>query len=93
MNDVLNSSGYSQAAYWDRIPAAAWWLMAAIALCCNLMLGYGSRSASGGGKLAAVLPLLVSISFFLIADIDAPRHGLIRVVPENLQSLAASLPH
>jgi len=28
-----------------------------------------------------VLPLLVSISFFLIADIDSPRGGRIRVHP------------
>jgi hypothetical protein len=38
-----------------------------------------------------VLPLLVSISFFLIADIDSPRGGLIRVQPQNLLSFAQSL--
>ena len=30
MNDVLNSQGYTQAAWWNRIPIAAWALMAAI---------------------------------------------------------------
>ena len=24
MNDVLNSQGYTQAAWWNRIPAAGW---------------------------------------------------------------------
>ena len=38
-----------------------------------------------------VLPLVVSVALLLIADIDAPRHGLIRVSPQNLQSLAKSL--
>jgi hypothetical protein len=38
-----------------------------------------------------VLPLLISISFLLIADMDSPEQGLIRVNPVNLQSLAASL--
>src|SRR5882672_9434515 len=33
MNDVINSQGYTQAAFWNRIPTAAWLLMAAIALC------------------------------------------------------------
>ena len=42
MNDVLNSQGYTQAAWWNRIPVAAWGLVAAIAICCNLMLGYGA---------------------------------------------------
>jgi hypothetical protein len=90
MNDVINSQGYTQAAYWNRIPTAAWCLMAAIALCSNVLFGYRARNA---GKLALVLPLVVSISFLLIADIDAPRHGLIHVSPQNLESLARSLGH
>jgi len=41
-----------------------------------------------------VLPLIASISFFLIADIDSPRGGAIRVRPQNLEALAQSLrPH
>jgi len=90
MNDVINSQGYTQAAYWNRIPTAAWCLMAAIALCCNVLFGYWARQL---GKLTLVLPLVVSISLLLIADIDAPRHGLIYVSPQNLESLAKSLGH
>jgi hypothetical protein len=37
------------------------------------------------------VPLVVSISFFLIADIDSPRGGVIHVHPENLLSLAGSM--
>jgi len=91
MNDVLNSQGYTQAAWWNRIPTAAWALMVAVAICCSLLLGYGSHSTKGGTKLLLVLPLVVSIAFMLIADIDAPRHGLITVRPRNLDSLAESL--
>ena len=90
MNDVINSQGYTQAAYWNRIPTAAWCLMAAIALCSNVLFGYGVRNA---GKLSLVLPLVVSVSLLLIADIDAPRHGLIHVSPQNLESLVRSLGH
>ena len=39
MNDVLNSQGYTQAAWWNRIPVAAWVLMFAIAICCSLLVG------------------------------------------------------
>ena len=91
MNDVLNSQGYTQAAYWNRIPTAAWALMAAIAICCNVLIGFGSRSTRAAIHLLLVLPLVVSIAFMLIADIDSPRHGVIRVSPQNLLSLAASL--
>jgi hypothetical protein len=91
MNDVLNSQGYTQAAWWNRIPAAAWILMTAIAVCCHLLVGYGARNAREERTLMMVLPLVLSISFFLIADIDSPRRGVIRVQPQNLTSIAASL--
>jgi hypothetical protein len=89
MNDVLNSQGYTQAGWWNRLPGAAWGLMAAIAIFCNLLVGYGSHRSSF--LLFLVLPLAISISFFLIADIDSPRGGLIRVHPQNLISLSQSL--
>ena len=44
MNDVLNSQGYTQAAWWNRIPLAAWGLMAAIAICCNVLIGYRAQN-------------------------------------------------
>jgi hypothetical protein len=91
MNDVINSQGYTQAAFWNRIPIAVWMLMAAIALCSNVLFGYRSRNGKHARKIALVLPFVVSIAFLLIADIDAPRHGLIYVSPQNLKSLAKSL--
>jgi hypothetical protein len=91
MNDVLNSQGYTQAAWWNRIPIAAWGLMASIAICCNLLFGYGSRHTKAGTKLLVVLPVIISIAFMLIADMDTPHHGIIRVSPQNLISLAESL--
>jgi lipopolysaccharide export LptBFGC system permease protein LptF len=89
MNDVLNSQGYTQAAWWNRIPVAAWFLMFGIALFCNGLLGYGARRMEP--RLFMVLPLVVAVSFFLIADIDSPRGGVIRVHPQNLESLRAGL--
>jgi hypothetical protein len=91
MNDVLNSQGYTQAAWSNRIPHAAWGLMAVIAICCNLLVGYGARDAKREGVLLLVLPLVLSIAFMLIADIDSPRGGVIRVNPQNLLTLSESL--
>jgi len=86
MNDVLNSQAYTQAAWWNRIPAAAWVLMLAIAVCCNCLVGYTAHHVQGRTRQLLVLPLIVSTSFFLIADIDSPRGGVIRVRPQNLES-------
>jgi hypothetical protein len=91
MNDVLNSQGYTQAAWWNRIPIAAWGLMVAIAVCCNGLVGFGARHMKAKGIMLLILPLILSIAFLLIADIDSPRGGLIHVNPKNLVSLAESL--
>ncbi len=91
MNDVLNSQGYTQAAFWNRIPPGVWWLMAAIALCSNLLFGFRSHNGRAARTLSLVLPFIVSTAFLLIADIDAPRHGLIHVSSQNLENLAKSL--
>jgi hypothetical protein len=91
MNDVLNSQGYTQAAWSNRIPREAWILVEVIAIFCNLMIGYGSRRDGAKGILFLVIPLVVAISLFLIADIDSPRRGIIRVRPVNLTSLSQSL--
>jgi hypothetical protein len=89
MNDVLNSQGYTQAAWWNRIPIAAWGLMGLIAVSCNVLVGYGAHRRSI--YLLLILPTIVSISFFLIADIDSPRGGVIRVLPQNLIAQAQSM--
>lgn len=91
MNDVLNSQGYTQAAWWNRIPFTAWLLMTLIAVCATTLVGMGSKNANRMSRLVLVLPLVISIAFFLIADIDSPRRGIIRVVPQNLLSLSQSL--
>ncbi|CAG9216466.1 conserved membrane hypothetical protein [Paraburkholderia tropica] len=92
MNDVINSQGYTQAAWINRIPVAAWILMVIIALFSNLMQGYGARGDHGKRILLFVLPITVSLSLTLIADIDSPRGGFIRVAPLNLLSFQQSLP-
>jgi uncharacterized membrane protein len=91
MNDVLNSQGYTQAAWRNRIPIEGWALMVAIAICSNVLFGFGARNDKPKFILLLVLPLVVSIAFLLIADIDSPRSGLIRVIPQNLLSLSQSL--
>lgn len=91
MNDVLNSQGYTQYEWWNRIPISAWWLLIIIALFANLLVGYATRRSRSGNLLLLVLPVIVSVSFFLIADIDSPRGGVIRIPPRNLMSLSETL--
>lgn len=89
MNDLLNAEEHTQGARWNRIPLAAWGLMAFIAIACNLLLGHSGprkRRAAAPG-----LPIIVSISVLLIADIDSPRGGIIRVLPHDLIAVSHSI--
>ena len=90
MNDVLNRQGYTQAAWWNRIPVAAWALMLTVAVFCNVLVGFSIEPAKRRVFLL-ILPLMVAIALLLLADLDAPRGGVIHVHPHNLVSLAEAL--
>jgi hypothetical protein len=90
MNDVLNSQGCTQAAWLNRIPSAAWVFLGLIAIIANFLMGYRERSTGMFALLA--LPVVVSIAFFLLADIDSPGGGgVIHIAPQNLISVSQSM--
>ena len=60
--------------------------MFVIALLSNFLIGFGAKKSAT--LMFLIVPLAVSISFLLIADIDSPQGGLIRVHPQNLDILA-----
>ena len=63
--------------------------MGAVSVGCCFLIGYRARRTDW--LVFLVMPVAVSISFFLIADLDTPRGGAIRETPQNLLSLARSL--
>jgi hypothetical protein len=89
MNEATDSQGYAQAASWNRVPIAAWGILTILSMFCNFLVGYSLPEKRA--FLSLILPIAVSTSLVLIADIDSPRRGLIRVRPQNLESLADSL--
>ena len=91
MNDVINTQGYTTAAWSNRIPLAAWGLMFFAAASATLLIGIGMRRGEGSSRILHVLPFIIAVAFFLISDIDSPRRGVIRVSPQNLLMLKESL--
>jgi hypothetical protein len=91
VNDVLNSQSFTQAARWNRIPLAAWLLMLVIALVCNILVGYDAHRSDL--VLFLVVPIALGTAFFLIADIDSPTGGVIRIAPQNLDKLRLDMQH
>jgi len=74
----------------NHIPVSTWRLIGTIAIVCDLLVGYGSISDTAGFRLLPILPLLGAIELMFFSDIDALRHGIILVKPQNLISLAES---
>ena len=89
INDVVNSRRATQSAWQNRIPAAAWMLMAAIGAGSCWLIGFRARRTDWLAFM--VVPVAVAISFFLMSDLDSPRGGVIRIAPQNLTSLLQSL--
>ncbi|ABF41486.1 conserved hypothetical protein [Candidatus Koribacter versatilis Ellin345] len=89
MNDVLNSQGYTQAAWWNRIPVEAWLLMLTIAIGCSVLIAFSAHRRDW--RIYLIVPAAVSFSFLLIADIDSPRRGFIHISAQNLESVRQSL--
>jgi hypothetical protein len=90
MNDVLNSQGYTQAAWLNQIPTAAWIMMVVIAIGATVLVGVGAKTAKSS-RVLLILPLVLSVALYLIADIDSPRRGMICVTPQNLLILSTQI--
>jgi hypothetical protein len=82
INDVFGAQGNAQAAWLNRLPTGVWAIMGLIALATNVLIGVSERRK--GMLLLLILPVIISTSFLLIADIDNPRGGLIHILPHNL---------
>jgi hypothetical protein len=89
MSVVLSSQGYSQAAWRNQIPTEAWALVVGIGILSNALVGLRARERSA--TLLLILPIVLSVTLFLIADIDSPRIGVIHVVPRELSAVAESM--
>ncbi|MFA7581087.1 hypothetical protein [Castellaniella sp.] len=70
-----------------QIPAPAWALAIIFALCSNFLIGYTVHGVRGNYALVTVLPFLIALSLYVIAQIDVPGEGLIHVLPDNMRAL------
>ena len=89
MNDILNSQGYTLAAWRNRLPIEVWMLLILIAAGCNFLIGFGAERLSPATH--AILPVTVALAFLLIADVEGPRNGFVQVEPVNLDDVATAM--
>jgi len=87
MNEVLDDQGYTESAWRNRLPRETWVLMLVIALVSCVLLGITAPKSISRASVLSIMPGVIAISFFLIADIDSPRSGILRIDPQNLIDL------
>lgn len=90
MNDVIDAQGFTTAAWINLIPPAAWLLLLSIAFGCCALLGF-LRQQNDRSRSVFLMPLVIAISIYLIADLASPRAGIINTPPNNMQSVKASM--
>jgi hypothetical protein len=89
LNEMIDLDGKRVAARANRIPTDIWVLLGVLSIMTTVVVGYGQRRRAA---LPAFVPVLtIAIAMSLIADLDSPTHGLIRVDQQSLQSLSIDL--
>ena len=89
LNEMIDLDGERVAAVLNRIPFDIWLLMGILAIMTSVVVGYGQRSRAAMSTFIPVLMIAIAVS--LIADLDTPTSGFIRVNQQSLQSLSADL--
>lgn len=89
LNESIDLSEKRLAALENRIPRSIWWMLALISMLTCLLVGYSMRRRFF--LVMLVSPLMIAIVMGLIADLDSPRSGLIRVSQQSMERLQMDL--
>jgi hypothetical protein len=86
------TSQHQTSAVWKRqIPDAAWLVLIVFAASACFLVGHQYHERGVHHFYLLLLPALTSLVLFVIAEIDIPGQGIIRVMPDDLEQLSASL--
>jgi hypothetical protein len=89
LNETIDLDAKRRAALENRVPSPIWGTLVFLSLLTCLMVGYSQRQRFLPAML--VPPLMIAIVMTLIADLDTPGNGLIRVGQESIERLHSEL--
>jgi hypothetical protein len=89
LNETIDLDEKRLAAFENRIPVTIWIMLTVIAVLTCLTVGYGHRQRFAMSMI--VPPLMIAIVMALIAELDSPHSGLIRVGQQSMHRLQSSL--
>ncbi|KAF6706057.1 hypothetical protein G9387_06255 [Enterobacter hormaechei] len=88
----LGVSQQQTRAVWRRqIPDAAWCVLLLFALSASFLAGYRHPRERGMKRVLLFFPVLTALTLFMIAEIDIPGEGIIRVTPDDLEAMMSTL--
>jgi hypothetical protein len=92
LNDAIEFDATRMQAMQMRVPGVVWILVLLVASCGCCVTGYAAGASGKRGAFTnVILPLLITVIIFLIADLDSPRHGIIGVNQAPMLDLQRSL--
>jgi len=89
LNEMIDLSEKRLAALENRIPPTIWLMLWLIAFLTCFTFGYWQRRRFW--LVAVVIPLMIAIVMGLIADLDSPRSGFLRVDLRSLERVEQDL--
>jgi hypothetical protein len=89
LNDTIDLTEKRLATVENRVPAAIWLLLAFVGTLSCLMIGVTQRRRFW--LVSVVSPLAIAVVMALVADLDAPRTGLIQIGEQSLRRVQQDL--
>lgn len=85
---ALMASRQQAVAVWQRqIPDAAWAVLLLFAMSACFLVGHHPARGGRRNVYVLLLPGLTAVTLFMMAEIDLPGEGMIRVMPDDLEHL------
>jgi hypothetical protein len=89
LNETIDLDAKRLAAVENRIPKTIWLMLVLIALLTCVTVGFSQRQRFALSIL--VPPLMIAVVMTLIADLDTPHSGLIRIDQQSMERLKSEL--
>ncbi len=77
LNDMIDLANTRDAMGRARVPASIIWMTILICMAVSFLLGYGMKGRKPDWMLVCTFSLIISLTVFLILDLDRPRTGMI----------------
>ena len=77
LNDMIDVAGERRYIGVSHVPVSILWMLLLICLAVSFLLGYGMKGKKPDWLMVCIFSLIISMTTYLILDLDRPREGII----------------